>query len=212
MQCFSYQLIGRFFLIESEYFIKFRRNFCLVQKYPGAQILCAEAIFQVFLYSSHQGCGLGSISFSAPSAASSKSLSCQQFFCLDISSNIFSISELWQDYLQDILVAQTGKHFSHFASWIETRIVGADDFHICGFPFSLEFLWAHFRFPLGCDTVWPTVVFWHNKDDNYDLANSFSKSSWEYIFLQNLGILLFWVTSQFLSRDYCAQRPEITNG
>ena len=104
------------------------------------------------------------------------------------------------------------KHFSHFASWDETRIVAADDFHICGFPFSLEFLWAHFRFPLGCDTVWPTVVFWHNKDDNYDSANSFSKSSWEYIFLQNLGILLFWVTSQFLSRDYCAQRPEITNG
>jgi len=117
MQCFSYQLIGRFFLIESEYFIKFRPNFCLVQKYPGAQILCAEAIFQVFLYSkreyfstlsSHQGCGLGSISFSVPSAASSKSLSCQQFFCLDISSNIFSISGLLQDHLQDIHVAQTG--------------------------------------------------------------------------------------------------------
>ena len=48
MQCFSYQLIGRFFLIESEYFIKFRPNFCLVQKYPGAQILCAEAIFKYF--------------------------------------------------------------------------------------------------------------------------------------------------------------------
>lgn len=111
MQCFSYQLIGRFFLIESEYFIKFRRNFCLVQKYPGAQILCAEAIFQVFLYSSHRGCGLGSISFSAPSAASSKSLSCQQFFCLDISSNIFSISGLLQDHLQDIHVAQTGNIF-----------------------------------------------------------------------------------------------------
>ena len=54
MQCFSYQLIGRFFLIESEYFIKFRPNFCLVQKYPGAQILCAEAIFQVFLYSKRE--------------------------------------------------------------------------------------------------------------------------------------------------------------
>jgi len=104
------------FLIEFELVLKFRPNFCLVQKYPGAQILFAEAIFQVFLYSSHQGCGLGSISFSAPSAASSKSLSCQQFFCLDISSNIFSISELRQDYLQDTHVAQTGKHFSHFAS------------------------------------------------------------------------------------------------
>ena len=111
MQCFSYQLIGRFFLIESEYFIEFRPNFCLVQKYPGAQILCAEAIFQVFLYSSHRGCGLGSISFSVPSAASSKSLSCQQFFCLDISSNIFSISGLLQDHLQDIHVVQTGNIF-----------------------------------------------------------------------------------------------------
>ena len=211
MQCLSYQLIGRF-EISSKLLSCSKVSWCpntLCRSHFSSISLLKTG---VFVYSSHRGCGLGSISFSAPSAASSKSLSCQQFFCLDISSNIFSISELRQDYLQDTHVAQTGKHFSHFASWNETRIVGADDFHICGFPFSLEFLWAHFRFPLGCDTVWPTVVFWHNKDDNYDSANSFSKSSWEYIFLQNLGILLFWVTSQFLSRDYCAQRPEITNG
>merc|ERR1719270_825260 len=117
-QCNAFHIsFGRFLLIESEIFFEFVQTFVLFKSILVPKYFVQKPFFKYFsTLSSHRGCGLGSISFSAPSAASSKSLSCQQLFCLDISSNIFSISELWQDYLQDTHVAQTGKHFSHFAS------------------------------------------------------------------------------------------------
>ena len=48
MQCFSYQLIGRFFLIESGYFLKFRPNFRLVQSILVPKYFVQKPFFKYF--------------------------------------------------------------------------------------------------------------------------------------------------------------------